>query len=80
MGNTCLQLPVYPSMSMSSLNAFTGSTFFIDDVDESGDSDGERLFIDDVTTEDLDDDVTGGVADDDVDVFGIVAVFLYRDW
>jgi len=62
---------------MSSLNALTtGSTVFIDDDDESGDSDGDRLFTDDVTT-DAFDDVTGGV-DDDVDA--LFDVFLNSDW
>ena len=75
------RLPVYPSISMSSLKALTtGSTCLIDDVDESGDSDGDRLFTDDVTTDDFDDDVTGGVADDDVDALGVGVVFLNSDW
>ena len=54
----------------------TGSTFlFLFDVDEeSGDREGERLFIDDVTKADDDDDVTGCNVEDAVDDF------LKRDW
>ena len=62
---------------MSSLKALTtGSTFlFLFDVDEeSGDREGERLFIDDVTKADDDDDVTGCNVEDAVDDY------LKRDW